>query len=223
MSPNGQILTYPPSTYAGHGMNQMAQHQQQQQYQPGAMWASGFPAGPIIEDLCAPPMGMVGPGSPPINSMPARMPMGSMHPSSMPQVQNVFGLRHPTYHNMVMPPQNAMQAQSMQSRMVGSYPPYGVTPQQQAQAQQQAHHHARQQQQAQQHQQRQQQQLQQLDPSTMMPRTGATRVDTTTGFPSDVASSDDAGLGQHMTSPGGNPQAGMPLTPDNGYNSFMSP
>ncbi|CAP62063.1 uncharacterized protein PODANS_5_560, partial [Podospora anserina S mat+] len=70
--------------------------QQQQAMSPNALWAANFANGPIIEDLCAPPqMGL--PTSPPMNALPPRgMPMGAaIHPSSMPQVQNVFGLRQP--------------------------------------------------------------------------------------------------------------------------------
>jgi hypothetical protein len=65
--------------------------------------------------------------SPPINAFPPRM--MPMHPGAMPQVQNVFGVRQP------LPPQFAgmhmagpMQGMHPQptTRMMGTYPPYGV-------------------------------------------------------------------------------------------------
>ncbi|KAK3385868.1 hypothetical protein B0H63DRAFT_449867 [Podospora didyma] len=222
--PSGQLMSFPPygSSQGSPGM----QMQQGQQLPPGAMWASGFPTGPIIEDLCAPnPMSMQG-GSPPINSMPARMSMASMHPSSMPQVQDVFGLRQPaygTYPQGISPHQAAQmqQAQRQQQRMMGPYPPtsgFGAQQQQlQLQQQQQQHHQQQQQQQVQRAvQQQQQQQQQHMDSSSLMPRS---RIDVATGFPAAVSPN---GLTQ-MSSPGGNPQAGLPMTPENGYSSFMSP
>ncbi|KAK0664568.1 hypothetical protein QBC41DRAFT_328530 [Cercophora samala] len=194
--------------------------QQQQAMSPSAMWAANFANGPIIEDLCAPPqMGL--PTSPHMNGLPPRgMPMGAaIHPSSMPQVQNVFGLRqpgtpHPGHGFAPMMP-------GVPARMVGSYPPgYAAQPQglawshpHQLQLQQQLQQQAAQQH-AQQQQQQQQQQRQFLDPTMML---GRPRME-----PGFAAGGNGA---EQMGSPSmGNSPGAQPLTPvESTLQGFMSP
>ncbi|KAK4203632.1 hypothetical protein QBC40DRAFT_219203 [Triangularia verruculosa] len=198
--------------------------QQQQAMSPNAMWAANFTNGPIIEDLCAPPQMGLPTSPPPMNALPHRgMPMGAaMHPSSMPQVQNVFGLRqpgtpHPGHGFAPMMP-------GMPARMVGSYPPgYAAQPQGIAWAGAHPHHHQLQlqhqlQQQAAAHQQAQQQQQQQrqfLDPTMIL---GRPRMEGG-GF----ASGGNGGEQMGSPSMGSSPAAAQPLTPvESTLQGFMS-
>ncbi|KAK4184277.1 hypothetical protein QBC35DRAFT_540627 [Podospora australis] len=207
---------------------------------PASMWAN-FANGPIIEDLCAPPpthMGLA--GSPPMNALPHhhQMRLASMgagiHPSSLPQIQNVYGMRHPgqpggTPHPGFIgafpgsPP-------GMPVRMAGSFPP-GYAAQPQGLAPQwafQQHQQMQQQQQMQQHHQAQQQRNM-VDPNAILSRprmAGPGMVEATQGLGLDL---DMGGQGQQQQMQGGQQgQQGQgqqqPLTPvDNSLGGFLSP
>jgi hypothetical protein len=214
MMPN-QALSMPPTAY-GNPQQGMGQSPIQTSMSPNAMWTANFANGPIIEDLCAPPPPMAMHASPPMNAFPPRMAhMGPMHPSGMPQIQNVYGMRqqqqqpptpHPGFapqHGM-HPGQSSMQGMPS-SRVMGTYPPYtgqqhgiGIA----------------------------------YPPRPYDPNMGLTRPRLETGFPNPVGTGQPGVNGNGMGQMGGSPNMGNspggdgmpPLTPvEEALRGFLSP
>jgi hypothetical protein len=143
------------------------------------------------------------PGSPPMAFPPPGMPMAPMHPSAMPQVQNVYGIRQPVPFAApgMLPGQTASMQGMPSARIMGTYPPY--TGQQHGIA-----YPAR-----------------PMDPNVMLVRP---RLET--GFPNPLPSASGgnaAGMGQISSPPmGGSPggDAMPPLTPvEEALREFLSP
>ncbi|KAL2260348.1 hypothetical protein VTK26DRAFT_5653 [Humicola hyalothermophila] len=134
----GQQLAVPSSTTYGSPPPTTLSSQSpiQNTLSPSSTWAATFANGPIIEDLCAPPPPPPPPAyaaaavlqSPPLNAFHQRMPM---HPSALPQVQDVFGVRQPVLpafpgmhpHQAAQLHQHQRQGGVQRAVMLGQYPP----------------------------------------------------------------------------------------------------
>ncbi|KAK3314076.1 hypothetical protein B0H66DRAFT_630426 [Apodospora peruviana] len=128
----GTPVAYPPPAFAGgyppnqQKPQQQYVHPQQLQISPSSPWQYGYaPVAGQVEDIVSPGSSAGGMQTTPtpVHAHPSRgMPMGATHPSSMPQVQDVFAPRqsaHSPYGQVQMP----TQMPNGNSRMVGAYPP----------------------------------------------------------------------------------------------------